>query len=52
MIAQFSAYAPEWKGAITPEQSIKMCLDVINNASVEKGDGGAFLSHFGNKQWL
>jgi hypothetical protein len=25
---------------------------VIDNASIEKGNGGDFLSHLGNKQWL
>jgi hypothetical protein len=52
MAAKFSEYAPDWKGAITPEVSIKAVMSVINNASIEKGDGGAFISHWGNKQWL
>lgn len=49
---KFMKYAPEFKGPITAELSIQLMLDVINKASVEKGDGGTFVSQFGNKQWL
>jgi hypothetical protein len=48
----FQKYAPHFTGAITPEVSVKAVLSVIENASLEKGDGGAFISHLGNKQWL
>lgn len=51
MGAMFQEYAPDFRGPITPEQSVEMCLDVINKATVETY-GGAFVSHFGNKQWL
>ena len=51
MGALFQQYAPDFKGPITTEQSVEMCLKVIEDATVEK-DGGAFVSHFGNKQWL
>jgi hypothetical protein len=52
MVAKFAEYAPDWKGAITPEVSVKAVMSVINNASIENGDGGSFISHWGNKQWL
>ncbi|KAI1442801.1 NAD(P)-binding protein [Annulohypoxylon stygium] len=52
MIQKFQAYAPHWKGPITPEESVKLVMGVINNASVEGGDGGSFVSHFGTKNWL
>ncbi|KAJ6598604.1 hypothetical protein B0H10DRAFT_2179110 [Mycena sp. CBHHK59/15] len=42
--------APAFKGPITPEESVKMQLDVIHKWTVE--ETGAFISHFGNKQWL
>ncbi|KAJ6541767.1 hypothetical protein B0H19DRAFT_1212872 [Mycena capillaripes] len=42
--------APHFKGPITPEESVRMQLEVINKWTVE--DTGAFVSHFGNKQWL
>lgn len=51
MIGKFMAYAPHFKGAISPEDSIKAMNAVIEKSTAEK-DGGAFLSHHGNKQWL
>lgn len=51
MGAKFLAYAPHFTGPISPEESVRMQLDVIEKATVET-DGGAFISHFGNKQWL
>ncbi|KAI1268815.1 hypothetical protein F5Y18DRAFT_372613 [Xylariaceae sp. FL1019] len=52
MFKAFQAYAPDWKGAITVDESVTAVLKVIHEASIEKGNGGAFLSHWGNKQWL
>ncbi|KAJ7665054.1 hypothetical protein DFH06DRAFT_1390303 [Mycena polygramma] len=42
--------APHFKGPITPEESVKLQLDLINRWTVE--ETGAFISQFGNKQWL
>ncbi|KAK0908863.1 hypothetical protein LTR91_017222 [Friedmanniomyces endolithicus] len=47
----FGNYAPHFTGPITAGDSVKMQMDVINKATVETS-GGAFVSHFGNKQWL
>ncbi|KAI1360735.1 hypothetical protein F5Y08DRAFT_39932 [Xylaria arbuscula] len=52
MLTRFSKYAPDFKGPIPPAESVKAVLSVVENSSVEKGDGGRFLSHFGDKQWL
>lgn len=52
MVAKFAEYAPDFKGPITPEASVEAVRSVISNASIEKGNGGEFLSHYGNKQWL
>jgi len=52
MMAKFSLYAPEWKGPITPEQSVSLMQKVIADVSIEKGNGGGFLSHWGNQRWL
>ena len=52
MIAQFQKYAPDFTGPITPQQSVEMVLQVIEEKSVEKGDGGIFVSHKGDKNWL
>ncbi|KAK4503202.1 hypothetical protein PRZ48_006630 [Zasmidium cellare] len=51
MAAQFAEYAPDFKGPITPVQSVKYQLEVVDKATVETF-GGSFVSHFGNKQWL
>ncbi|KAF4459655.1 protoporphyrinogen oxidase [Fusarium albosuccineum] len=52
MGAQFQAYAPNFKGPISPKESATAILSVMNKSSIENGDGGAFVSHLGNKQWL
>ncbi len=52
MMRKFSEYAPSFKGPISPEESVEKVLAVINKASVANGDGGSFVSHFGNKQWI
>ncbi|KAL3443199.1 hypothetical protein BJX65DRAFT_208899 [Aspergillus insuetus] len=52
MIQQFATYAPGFTGPITPKESVEHLLDVIYRADINKGYAGAFLSHYGNKQWL
>ncbi|KAL5336822.1 NAD(P)-binding protein [Aspergillus crustosus] len=52
MGAIFAQHAPHFKRPLTPEESITAVLKVSREASLEKGDGGAFISHLGNKQWL
>lgn len=51
MGAAFAEYAPDFKGMITPEQSVNMVMDVVSKATVQTM-GGQFVSHYGNKQWL
>lgn len=51
MYAKFGAYAPHFKGPSTAEEAIKLILDVVENASVEK-DAGTNVSQLGTKQWL
>jgi hypothetical protein len=52
MFQKFQKYSPTFKGPNTPQDAIKAVLSVVESCSVENGDGGAFLSHFGNKQWI
>lgn len=52
LLGKFMTYAPHFKGPVTPDIAIRDVIKVWENASIEKGDGGAFLSHLGNKQWL
>lgn len=49
---KFAAYAPHFTRALTPEESIAAMLKVIAEKSVDHEDGGCFISHLGNKQWL
>jgi NAD(P)-dependent dehydrogenase (short-subunit alcohol dehydrogenase family) len=50
MIEKFRNLYPDFTGPITPEESVRMQLEVINQITVN--DTGAFLSHKGNKEWL
>ena len=52
MFAKFKAYAPHFAGPSTAEASIKDVLSVIEKSSVAKGNGGTFVSQYGNQQWL
>ncbi|KAF5000920.1 hypothetical protein FGRMN_1377 [Fusarium graminum] len=52
MVAAFQVYAPGFAGPISPEESVKAVTSVIEQASIEAGNGGSFVSHLGNKQWL
>lgn len=53
MSQKFVAYAPDFKGPITPEESVKAVLSVVEASSVANGDGGAFYSHLGKgEKWL
>ena len=49
---KFETYAPGNKGMLEPAEAVEDVLRVAENASLANGDGGAYLSHFGNKQWL
>ncbi|KAI1849748.1 hypothetical protein JX266_004697 [Neoarthrinium moseri] len=52
MVKGFARYAPHFKGAITPEESVRLTLSVLERSSIEAGDAGSWVSHYGNKQWL
>jgi hypothetical protein len=52
MMQKFATYAPAFKGPISPKESVEYVLDVIGRAEISRGYAGAFLSHYGNKQWL
>jgi hypothetical protein len=50
MLAYFRIISPGFEGAITPEKSVSSMFKVIDRWTVE--DTGAFVSHYGNKEWL
>jgi NAD(P)-dependent dehydrogenase (short-subunit alcohol dehydrogenase family) len=45
-------HAPHFKGPATAPDSVKDIISTWERASIETGYGGAFVSHFGNKQWV
>lgn len=49
---KFKAYAPHFAGPITAQESVDLMLKVFERSSIENGNGGTFVSQFGNKQWL
>ncbi|KAK7913841.1 hypothetical protein PG985_011544 [Apiospora marii] len=51
MMKKFAEYAPNFTGPITPEESVRAVRSVWEKATVEE-NGGDFISHYGNKQWL
>ncbi|KAF7188864.1 putative oxidoreductase [Pseudocercospora fuligena] len=51
MGAKFAAYAPDFKGMISVQESVEAQMQVIDKATVETY-GGAFVSHHGDKNWL
>lgn len=51
-VKNLKAAMPHWTGPLKPTESAEMVLNVIYDFSLEKGNGGAFVSHFGTKQWL
>ena len=42
--------APQFEGPMTPEESVRLQMDVINRWPVERS--GEFVSHHGDKEWL
>ena len=52
MAGKFAAYAPDFKGPITSEDSVSLMLKLFERSSIVNGNGGTFVSHLGTKQWL
>ncbi|KXX73125.1 hypothetical protein MMYC01_209876 [Madurella mycetomatis] len=52
LLGQFKRYAPHFTAPENPENAVRDVISVWEAASVENGDGGSFVSHHGNKQWL
>jgi len=46
----FRKYEPEFKGAISTEESVEMQLKVIDGVTIK--ESGQFLSHLGTRRWL
>ncbi|CAF9909978.1 MAG: hypothetical protein HETSPECPRED_009572 [Heterodermia speciosa] len=51
-LGKAQAYAPHFKGPTPVDEAVPTIRSLWERASIETGYGGAFVSHFGNKQWL
>lgn len=51
-LGKAQAYAPHFKGLVPVEAAVPTIRSLWERASIESGYAGAFVSHFGNKQWL
>lgn len=45
-------YNPEFKGPIPVDDAVKTIIATWERISIEDGFGGAFISQFGDKQWV
>lgn len=51
-MGKVAQYAPHFKGPEPVDQAAKTNIAVWEKVSIEDGYGGAFVSQFGNQQWL
>jgi NAD(P)-dependent dehydrogenase (short-subunit alcohol dehydrogenase family) len=51
MYAKFAEMKPGFR-VLSPEELARMCLDVADTSSIERGDGGTFVSQYCNRDWL
>ena len=51
-VGKIQTYAPHFKGPVPVEEAVKTIRSLWERASIETGYAGAFVSHFGNKQWI
>ncbi|KAK3326922.1 hypothetical protein B0T19DRAFT_148903 [Cercophora scortea] len=49
---KFTLYNPDFKDMDQPVDSIKAILSLVDKCSIENGDSGRYLSHFGNRRWV
>ncbi|KAE9373307.1 NAD(P)-binding protein [Stipitochalara longipes BDJ] len=52
LFSKLLRYAPDFKGPVSAEDAVADIMRVVNNASLESGNGGSSVSHFGTKRWL
>ncbi|KAK3681235.1 hypothetical protein B0T22DRAFT_302726 [Podospora appendiculata] len=49
---KFTIFNPDFKGMDQPADAIKAILSLVDTCSIENGDSGRYLSHFGNRRWI
>jgi len=50
MAASFKTRYPHWTGPMTPAESVRLMLGIIDNLTVQ--DSGKFVSHKNNREFL
>lgn len=50
MVAKFKNFKPDLQGPISPEESVRLQLALMDKLTAEHN--GQFLSHYGNKEWF
>ncbi|KAI0548182.1 putative short chain dehydrogenase [Xylaria curta] len=51
-LGKLTTYAPQFKGSISTEESVRCIGSVCQKASIENAGGGSFVSHLKTKQWV
>jgi len=51
-VGKLSAYAPHFKGPTPVDEAVRTNRSTWEKISIDSGYGGAFISQYGNKQWL
>ena len=51
-MGKLTAYAPHFKGATPVDEAIRTIRATWEKISIDGGYGGAFISQFGDKQWV
>ncbi|PMD32214.1 putative short chain dehydrogenase [Hyaloscypha variabilis F] len=51
-MGKLSTYAPHFKGPTPVDEAVQNIRSTWEKVDIDGGYGGAFISHFGNKQWL
>jgi hypothetical protein len=49
---KFASYAPHFKGLTPVNEAVQTVRSTWEGINIDSGYGGAFISQFGNKQWL
>jgi hypothetical protein len=52
MFGKFKEYSPTFQGPMSPKESAKSVLALVNKATVDGGYAGVFLSHSESKPYL
>lgn len=51
-MGKLQVYAPDFKGPTPVDEAVRTMRSTWEKISIDSGYGGAFISQFGNKQWL